>query len=363
MLAGETPTLSLEKYVINIISGISIIFSLVGCSPNIPNDHVVVQLSWLANGQFSFICSALVEGYYEKEGLDVEIREGGPAISFLRSSTILAQNEEVDIAVESVLTELVEGRALPLEVDQLRVKIIAAFWQDNPLGFLVRADSGIDSLSELVRPKEDGTKYVIGATPDAVLIKAIAKSQGVSYEDLEIITTSYDTTPFLIGEVDALWSFWTTQAYAAEAANIPYKFLSLSEIPGLTQPSNIIITKETILDNRPDMLKKWLRASIKGAEFTVKHSQQAAKNILDPRCGGKNLSFDQELWLIEKSKELYYPSSNTDCIGFINPETIITWANTYLSITGNPNAPTEAQLVDLTILNDIYLPSAIEKCQ
>jgi ABC-type nitrate/sulfonate/bicarbonate transport system substrate-binding protein len=350
---------------------LAFVFSVVAlsaCQPQGGNQNeqiekVVVQASWLPNAEFSFVCSAIVEGYYEEEGLDVELRAGGPAISFARSSTILAQEEEVYISIESVLTEFIEGRAKPNLDEQLRVKAIGAFWQDNPLGFLVRED-GASSLEDLfTKTRPSGTPWTIGATPDAVLIEAITDYYGISYDDLDMVTTSYDATPFLLGEVDALWSFWTTQAYEAELAGIPYRFLSLSEIPGLAQPAMIVLTREDILQEKQDVLVRWFRASLQGATFTLNNPEAAARYILDERCGGPDFDYTQELWMIEKSLPLFEYNNSLDCMGYIDPATVMSWTETYLDIAGNPNIPSIETLIDFSILEEIYGPDLQSKCR
>lgn len=340
------------------------VFTLSGClQEDSEPEHVVVQASWIINGQFSFVCSAIVEGYYAAEELDVELRAGGPAISFLRSSTLLAQDEDIDISVESVLTEFVEGRAYADVEEQLRLKAIGAFWQDNPLGFLVRSDSGPKSLEDLVSIRNDGSRYIIGATPDAILIEALADYYSVEYDDLEIVTTGFDATPFLAGQVDALWSFWTTQAYEAEVAGIPYEFLSLSEVPGLGQPSNIILTTEKNLRENPEMLERWFRASLRGADFTLTNPEQAARNLLDERCGGSALSEEQELWLIERSLPLFkLAGSSSGCVGYIDPNIVTSWVESYLEITGNPNVPNAETLLDMGTLEQIYDEDTLLDC-
>jgi len=349
------------SFVILIILLLSVsgIYSFAQDEANVP---VIVQASWLLNGEFSFVCSAIVEGYYDDEGLDVTLRAGGPVVSSLRSSTILAQDEEVLVSIEGVLTEYVEGRAHPERRDQLLVTAIGAFWQDNPLGFLVRND-GPSTLEELfMGRKSDGSRYIIGATPDAILIRAIADYFGVSYNELNIVTTGFDATPFLAGQVDALWGFWTTQAYEAEVAGVPYSFLTLSEIPNLTQPSMIILTREDTLRERPELLAKWMRASIRGAQFTIEHPDQATNHILDERCGGSDFDYDQELWLIQHSLPLFAYQEMPDCIGFINSENVESWSQTYLAITGNEFIPSINDLVDLSVLETILGDTVYEPC-
>jgi len=323
---------------------------------------VTVQASWIPNGQFAFVCSAIVEGYYEDVGLDVRLRAGGPAISFARSSTILAQNNDIDISVESVLTEYLEGRARAGLTNQLRVKAIGAFWQDNPLGFLIRED-GPSNLEDLFTgTKADGSNWVIGASPDAVMIEALAEHFGVSYSDLQIVTTGFNATPFLVGQVDALWGFWTTQAYEAFQADVPYRFLSLNEVPGFGQPSNIILVRENTLEMDADMLATWFEATIYGAEFVVANPQMAAEHVLDERCGGPDFDYEQELWLIEQSLPLFDLDGTQPCLGIIEETLVSQYADTYLNIVGRDYIPNIEELVDPAILQRIYGEDFDETC-
>ena len=44
-------------------------------------DQVTLQLKWVTQAQFAGYYAALEEGYYEEEGLDVELKPGGPDIT------------------------------------------------------------------------------------------------------------------------------------------------------------------------------------------------------------------------------------------------------------------------------------------
>ncbi len=46
-----------------------------------PKDEVTLQLKWVTQAQFAGYYAALEEGYYDEEGLDVEIKVGGPDIT------------------------------------------------------------------------------------------------------------------------------------------------------------------------------------------------------------------------------------------------------------------------------------------
>lgn len=312
---------------------------------------IKIQAGWLLNGEFANICSAIVNGYYKEEGLDAEMLPGGPSgASFIIATNMVAQSSDIQLGIDGDIVPLLRGVTKENENERIKVKAFAAFWNDNPYGFLVREDSGLNSLKDLTKTKPDGTKYKIGVTADSVSQNAIAKYTGVDIKDLDIVIVGFDATPLLAGQVDALAGFWTTQAYELEKAGIKYKFLSMSEIPGFKQPSMVAVASDLMIKNNPEILKKWLRATIKGSKFIIENPTAAAKQILDPRCGGEKFDAVQEEWLIKKSIPLF----DKDRIGWIYEDEILNYAKAYYDLGQIPRVPEKNELLDYSILNSIY---------
>jgi NitT/TauT family transport system substrate-binding protein len=170
------------------------------------------------------------------------------------------------------------------------------------------------------------------------------------------VQIGFDATPFLAGQVDALLAFWTTQAYEVETAGIKYRFLSVSEIPGLSQPSQVALAREETLRDNPQMLEKWLRATIKGARYNINNPDESGKEITDARCGGSNFDAAQETWLVKKSLPLYNFNGSLDRLGYINKEQVMGYANTYHRLKQIQRVPTEDELMDFSVLEKIYGP-------
>jgi len=315
-------------------------------------DKLKVQAGWLLNGEFANICSAIVNGYYEDEELDVQLIPGGPAgASFIIATNAVAQDQDLDIAIDGDIIPLLRGVTKESKTEQLRMKAFASFWNENPFGFIVRKDSGITSLKDFaLKRKEDGSKIKVGITADSVIQYAIADYAGVPVEDLDLTIVGYDASSFLAGQVDALAAYWTTQAYEVEKAKIDYMFLSASELPGFSQPSMVAIARDEILENKSDQLVRWLRATIKGSEFVIQNPEEAAQQILDPRCGGPNFEVVQEKWLIEKS----IPIFDQEKIGWIYSDQIIDFATAYNKLNQIPRIPKADEILDYSILNKIY---------
>lgn len=311
-----------------------------------------IQAGWLLNGEFANICSAIVNGYYKDENLEVELVPGGPAgASFIIATNTIAQDTSLGIGVDGDLIPLLRGITKENENERLKVKAFAGFWNENPYGFIVREDSGIQSLKDLAKKrKPNGEKYKIGITADSVAQYAIAQYAEVPAEDLNLVTVGFDATPFLTNQVDALASYWTTQAYEVEKAGIKYKFLSMSEIPGYSQPSQIALATDQMIKNEPETLAKWLRATIKGTQFVIQNPAEAAKQITDSRCGGKNFDPQQEEWLIKKSIPLF----DENKVGWLDETQIMNYAKSYYDLKQIPRIPAKEEIIDYSILNAVY---------
>lgn len=314
-------------------------------------DKLRVQAGWVLNGEFANVCSAIVNGYYEDEGLEVELIPGGPTgASFVIATNAIVQDNSLDLAIDGDLVPLLRGLTQEDKDERLKVKAFASFWNEIPLGFIVREESGIKSLKDLAGRKTNGEKYKIGVTADFVLQKAMAEYAGVSVDDLEFVTVGFDAAPFLLGEVDALAAYWTTQAYEVEKAGVAYKFLSISELPGFSQPSMVALATEKVISEKKDQLVRWLRATRKGVSFVVQNPEQAAEHILDDRCGGKGFDKEQELWLIKKSIPLFGDSN----IGKLDKDQITGFAEAFnklgqISFVPDSNTYLDYEIFDLSI--------------
>ena len=319
--------------------------------PSVKLEKVKVQAGWLLNGEFANVCAAIVNGYYKDSGLDVEMIPGGPSgAMFTIATNAIAQDPSLTIGIDGDLVPLLRGVTKESDNEKLKVRAFAAFWNDNPYGFMVRDDSGLQHIKDFAKRKPDGTKYKIGVTADSVVQYAIAGYIGVPVSDLEIVVVGFDATPFLTGQVDALAGYWTTQAYEAEKAKVPYRFLPASEIPGFKQPSQIALATEKTLKEKPGVLVRWMQATIKGTQFIEQNPDTAGKDILDDRCGGKSFNAEQETWLIKKSLPLF----DLTRIGWIYSDQVMSFAKSYFDLKQIPRVPEQSEVIDYSILNTVY---------
>lgn len=329
--------------------GISIYFVSKNKKPNTPFAQlqvINVQAGWILNGEFAAVCSAIKQGYYKDQGLDVNLIPGGPSgANFIVATTVLAEDHSIDIAIDGDLVPFLHGITKTNPSERLPVKVIGELWDKNPYGFIVRKDSDLTSIKDFAKRKPNGEKYKIGVTSDFVLQDALASYAGVRAVDLNFVTVGFDATPLLLGKVDALAAYWTTQAYDVEKAGVAYNFLPISELPGFDQPSQVILTRNDVIKNKKTQLVAWFKATRQGIDFVKNNPEKAASDVLSSSCGGSSLNKDQELWLINKSLPLY-----TDEL--LDAPQIQNYANAFKKWGQIPFVPNLDDYLDTTIVNE-----------
>ena len=314
-------------------------------------EKVKVQAGWLLNGEFANVCSAIINGYYQKRGLDVELVPGGPSgAGFIVATNAVALNDDLTIGIDGDIVPLLRGVTKENENEQLKVKAFAAFWNENPFGFMVRKDSGLNSIKDFSKRKPDGSKYRIGVTADSVIQDAIAQYTNVDVKELDIIVVGFDAAPLLASQVDALAGYWTTQAYELEKAGVDYNFLPASELPGFNQPSMVAVATDKTLNEKRETLAKWLIATNEGVAYVKHHPYEAAQHILDNRCGGPSFDIVQEQWLINKSIPLF----DQEKPGFIFEQQVMEFAEAYRNLGQINRKPVVNEILDYSILNIVY---------
>ena len=149
---------------------------------------VKLQLQWLPQGQFAGYFAAADQGFFEEEGLDVEIIPSGGDIV---PQDALA-NGDVDYAIAWVPKVLgsIEAGANLTDIAQIfqRSGTLQVSW----------ADSGIDSVADF-----EGKKIGSWGFGNEWEIFAAMAAENLDATTVEIITQDFNMNAFLQGDIDA----------------------------------------------------------------------------------------------------------------------------------------------------------------
>lgn len=253
-------------------------------------EKITVVLDWVPNTNHTGIYVAKSLGYYKEENLIVDIvqpSEGGSA------DLIAAGKGEFGISYQEEVT-YARTAAEPLPV-----VAIAAIIQHNTSGFASPADRNIKN------PKDfEGKRYGGWGSPmEDAMLKGVMQKYGADFTKVEIVNIgASDFFTSVSKDVDFSWIFYGWDGIAAEIKGIPLNFMLLQDLDNkLDFYTPVIIASEHTISKKPELVKRFLRATQKGYDYAIKNPEQAA-DILTKEVSGldSNLIIASQKYLADK---------------------------------------------------------------
>ena len=272
---------------------------------------VSLQLQWVAQAQFGGYYSAVAEGYYEEEGLDVEIVEGGVDIV---PQTQLATGA-VDFAIAWV------PKALASREEDAAITDIGQIFQRSGTLQVSWADSGITDPADLAG-KNVGNW---GFGNEFELFAGLRQSGLDPASDVTLVQQNFDMAALLSREIDAAQAMtYNEYAQVLETVNPDtgelYQPDDLSVINwndvGTAMLQDAIWADTGRLADDAEYREtavKFLKASIKGWIFCRDNFDDCVQNVLD---AGPTLGESHQQWQLAEINKLIWPSP--DGIGMID---------------------------------------------
>ncbi len=217
------------------------------------------RLKWLINASVAGDVYASAHGFFEKQGLKVKVKPGGPERDAIRELELGYAQFGVASA-DQVIRATDKGAS---------VIVIAQLFQTNPLQWIFRADEiKLASLNDL-KGKKVGVTY--GGNDETIMEALLAKAK-IRENDLSISSVRYDYTPFFRKKVDIWPVYRNTQgiflsdqlAKAGEKAG----FFNPSDF-GIRFVANSVVTSEKMMKNNPDRVKRFVTALMAGWEAAL----------------------------------------------------------------------------------------------
>lgn len=245
---------------------------------------VTVILDYVPNTNHTGMYTALKRGYYEKEGLDVEIVEptdGATAtlVAQQKGTFGISYQEDVTIAKTSE--------------DPLPIKAVAAIIQHNTSGFVSLKDSGITSPADF-----EGKTYAGWAGPgESAVLEACMKRAGTDFSKLNMVTSDGSGFEALGKSCDLMWFFEGWDCVMAEMNNVKLNYMECRKLDErLDYYTPVIITSDDVIKSDPEMVTAFLRATAKGYADVIKDPDGCAEIL-------SSYAPDYDLEMLKKSQE------------------------------------------------------------
>ena len=261
-----------KKYTLNILL-LLMMFLLVNIAAYSQEEQslqeITVLLDWVPNTNHTGMYVALERGFYKEEGLDVNIiqpSEGGPA------GLIAAGQGEFGISYQEQVTFARTSR------EPLPVVAIAAVIQHNTSGFASPVEKDITRPLDFEDKKYGGW----GSPVEEATIEALMEIDNADFNKTEIVTIgAIDFFAAVQEYVDYTWIYYGWDGVAAELKDFAINFILLQEYaPELDFYTPVIIAREQFLAQNPELIRKFLRATEKGYQYSIKNPETAVQDLL-----------------------------------------------------------------------------------
>lgn len=257
------------------------------------NEKITVVLDWTPNTNHTGLYLAQEKGYFEAEGLEVEIiqpPEDGAAI------LVAGGGAEFGIDFQEYLAPAFAS------ADPLPVTAVAAIIQHNTSGFISLKENGI------VTPKDmAGYTYASWDMPvEKAILKDMIEKDGGKFEDVKMIpSTVTDLVTALQTDVDLVWIYYAWDGIAAQVQEIETNYINLADVSKeLDFYSPVIIANNDYLKSNPAQAKAFLKAVQKGYQDAIDKPEEAAQRLCDavPELDLEIVTKSQQ-WLANKYVE------------------------------------------------------------
>ena len=230
---------------------------------------VTVILDWVPNSNHTGLYVAKELGFYQEEGLDIEIiqpAEGGSA------DLIAAGQGQFGISYQEQVTYALTAKS------PLPIIAIAAIIQNNTSGFASPKEKDITSPKDFENKRYGGW----GSPMEEVMLKALMEKEAADFSKLEMIDIgASDFFTSIARDVDFAWIYYGWDGVAAELRDIELNFLLLQDLDSdLNFYTPVIIANKQLIENDPELVKSFLKATSKGYDFCVDRPFEAAEILL-----------------------------------------------------------------------------------
>ncbi len=270
-----------RKQLLNWLTGLGIWGTLFfGCGrqsdePTSSLTQITLQTDWYPQPEHGGFYQALVEGYYEKEGLEVEILPGGPN-TVSAEKVALGQVQFAMGKTNDIM--LYTSRGVPLVM-------VGALLQHDPQALLFHQENPINDFSDLA-----GKKIMVG--PGSAFIDLIKQKYQIEFD---IIPLDYSIAQYLLDKTFIQQCYITSEPYFARKQGANPGALLIKE-SGF-DPYHVWYTRSDYAALNPEIMEAFSRASIKGwRDYLFGESVKADERLksLNPKLDDEFIAYSKQ---------------------------------------------------------------------
>jgi NitT/TauT family transport system substrate-binding protein len=229
-------------------------------------DAVVMRLNFSPWGMHGPYFGGRTQGFYKEEGIDLEMR----APSAGQQGELLVGTGREQFGITNA-DSFIKARA-----SGVPVVAIMADEPDNPYSVITLKKSGIDAPAKLKGKKIAWFQALVPGLLDPVI-----QSGGLTRADVQLVMVARGAEVQMLaaGQVDALFGYSFGQALTLEHRGFPVNVMPIRDY-GVQFYGTVVYTSEALLKSNPDLVKRFLRATVRGFIYAHDHAEEAVKEVV-----------------------------------------------------------------------------------
>lgn len=226
------------------------------------------RLNWTLYGEHAPFFLGVDKGFYLEEGLDVTILEGSGSSTVVK---LIGNGTNVIGYADSATMMRGVSAGVP-------VTAVAVTFQSSPMSFIYRQDAARPTTIEEV----PGSKVAITAGDASLAIfESCLGRNNMSLEDVELIQVSNPAakeTAVLEGTADTFLGYFVDQPLRMEkVTGVDMGWSKLVDVCDVNTLSSAIIVNNFWLEENPEIVTKFVRASQRAWAYTQENPEEAAE--------------------------------------------------------------------------------------
>ena len=217
-------------------------------TPAAAQDKVTFGTDWKAQAEHGGFYQAVAAGIYKKYNLDVTLRPGGPQVN--HAQLLAAGRLDFNMTPDSFGSYNFTSENIPMLA-------VAALFQKDPKVLISHPGVGNDSLQAL-----KGKPILIGSDTRAGVWLFLKSKFG--YTDDQIRPYNFNMAPFLADKNSSQQGYLSSEPLSIEQQGGIKPVVHLIADSGYTSYAAIIQTSRKLVEEKPDLVQRFVNASIEG---------------------------------------------------------------------------------------------------
>lgn len=301
--------------VMTVMAGIGIV------SPHWSRAQQVEQVSflphWVPQSQFAGYYVAQDQGFFREAGLEVVLLQGGPG----RESFDYLKKKEAVFAT-GWLSTAIKNKTAGLEIMN-----ISQMAQDSALMLVAFKSAGVINPADL-----NGKRVSFWGGDFELPAMAFLKKYALS---VVRVPQYYSMNLFLKGGVEAASAMWYNEYYSVINSGVDPGELTifLFRDYGISFPEDGLYTLKETYQQRPEICRRFVRASLKGWNYAFAHKEKAVDIVMKyTEAANVDTNRAHQRWMLARMEDLMKPKRASDRLGYLTLEAYLQIGQTLMDL-------------------------------